>query len=156
MDTIMTGSDSAVIKSGSAASAYKIEGSALSKLTKASEKGGVILITDVVIEDSDIALPVVATDDKRVLFKFGKDFGTVIITGRVYLGAKDCKSKTLLRTVQDAFDASRLSKASAPTKVSIAEAKAFPMYPTKLRFADTDPVTNSVGFTIYGILVPEK
>lgn len=152
---ITTSFDSAVISSSQKkTSAYEIRGSALEQLTNYSNKGSAIIINDVTTIDKDIALPVVATDNVRVLFKFGQDFGTVVINGRAYLGAKDCGDQQLIGVIQKAFDQSRLAKVNTPTKVSIAGSKAYPVYPVELKISETQAVTNSVGFSIVCILAP--
>lgn len=152
---VMTDQDCAVLwKEQGSGRAYKIEGSSLSKLTSGSSQGSLILITDVVIEDVDIALPVVAADDVRVLFKFGKDFGSLTIVGRIFSGNAACGSH-LIKDVEDAFNSARLAKTTNPTKVSIAGGKSYASYPIKLRFSDTQAATNSVGFSIQCIIAPD-
>ena len=154
---IFTSSDAAVVTNGRGrSSAYKITGSALSQLTSYSAQGALIMINDVTIKDNDIALPVVATDDVRVLFRFGQDFGSLVISGRAYLGAKSCGDMTLLNVIQSAFDGARLSATEKPTQVSVAGSRAYPVYPVALQFSDTQAVTNSVGFSIQCIIAPSK
>lgn len=154
---IFTSSDSAVVTNGrSRSSAYKISGSSLSQLTYYSAKGALIMINDVMVKDNDIALPVVATDDVRVLFKFGQDFGSLVISGRAYLGSKSCGDMRLLNIIQSAFDRARLSATENPTQVSVAGSRAYPVYPVSLQFSDTQAITNSVGFSIQCIIAPSK
>lgn len=152
---IMTSSDSAVItNAGARSTAFKIRGSALSVLTSYTANGAAIIIDDISLEDKDIALPVVATDNVRVLFRFGQDFGTVVISGRAYLGAPACGNKRILGVIQSAFDSARLSKSKKPTKVSVAGSKAYPVYPVSMKISNTQAATNSVGFSIICLLAP--
>lgn len=155
---IFAGSDCAVYSlKPDKSSAYKIEGSALSILTETLGDGTLVQIADVQVDDQDIALPVVATDNVRVLFKFGRDFGSVNIIGRIYRGALSgsCANYDVVMRIKDAFDEARLSATSNPTIVSVAGANGYPVYPIHFKLSDAQGETNSIGFVIGCILAPD-
>lgn len=140
-------------------SAYKIQGGSLGRVL--TQQGvtnkGVILIDGIVIKDSDITLPVVAVDDYRVLFRFGKNFGSVQIAGTIYLGPTDCgngRNSKLVRQVSNAFEQDRVSKKGKPIKVSVASGEAYPCYPVDLTFSQVDADKNSIKYNIECILAP--
>lgn len=157
--SVFTATDAAVFSDaggGTSKKAYDIRGPLEAIMGVGTSRGTLLVISDVVIEDKDIALPVVAVDDKRVLFKFGKDFGALVIDGRLYMGNQVCGDSSSLQKLQDAFEAARLTKADEPSKVSIAWSHAYPVYPVALKFSGTDPKTNSIGFAIQCIIAPVK
>lgn len=87
---------------------------------------GLVLVGDVSISDSDIALPVVATDNFRALYRFGKDFGKAVISGTVFMGATSgCSgggSKALAQLIKG-YESARLSAKKKPAKLSTSGAR---------------------------------
>lgn len=158
----LTGHGLVVSTSNSRSSAYKLEdaGSLGTAISGSVSDGSVVLIDDVSVNDKDIALPVVATDDFRALYRFGRDFGTLTISGVVYLGPTDCKggkgsgTDTLLKSIVSGYDEVRLSARKTPMKVSIAADQAYPCYPVQLTIEHPDAEYNSIRFQIGCILAP--
>lgn len=148
------------IQLGRAGGAYEFESSELGSLIqeKGQPRKGVILIDNVTIEDQDEYAAVTAIDDYRLIFKFGKGFGQVTINATIYLPSTGCRGKSeLVKKVQDAFDADRLSgDSNKPCKISIAGGAAYPFYPVKLNFIQADASNSTIKFAVAGVLAPVK
>lgn len=146
------------IGEGSRSSAYKLQnaGGLEGLFNKADSKNGIALITNVDIQDKDIALTVVCTDDFRALYSFGRDFGRASVHGTAFFGGKGTEgcdsSDAILKELVDGFQSVRLSKRQEPCKLSIAGAGAWKMYPVSLELKDANGELNSLNFTIDSII----
>lgn len=138
------------LSNGSRSSTFKLSGGALSGVFSAGVSGGSIaLIGGVDFIDKDIAITVTCTDDYRLLYSFGKDFGSCTIAGTVFLGSKACGGgSSALGKLVGAFNSDRLSNKKSPLQLSIAGAKAYPVYVIQLELKNVDTKMNSVDFAI--------
>lgn len=111
-------------------------------------------ITDIDFEDSDVILPIVALDDKRVLYSFGKNFGKATISGLIYLF--NCRAGSLIaQRLYEAFNKVRSSAKSTPSNLSIVGGiSGIKVYPISLRFANADAKNQSIGFSISCVVAP--
>lgn len=159
MTTFLQGAGLVLTTKRNRSSAYKIkDAEALSSiLQQGPSNGSVALVTNIDIQDQDLPLPIVGTDDYRVLFQFGRDFGMLTIVLTVFMGAVDgpCKSKgKILSQINQAFEQIRLSSRQKPISVSIADGKAYKCYPVKLMEGQVDAEHNSIQVQINCILAP--
>lgn len=146
------------IGEGARSSAYQLKnaGGLENLFNKADSKNGIALITNVDVQDKDIALTVVCTDDFRALYSFGRDFGRASIHGTAFFGGKgtgSCdSSEAVLKELVDGFQSVRLSKKQDPCELSIANAGAWKLYPVALELKDANGAMNSLNFTIDAII----
>ena len=154
----LTGAGLVVSRKETRSSAYSIQGSLGEVLTSLGvQSGSVLLLNDVAITDQDLLAEVPAVDGYRIIFRFGKGFGTVSIRGTIYLGPVDCKGKgksSIVAKLDDAFEKARISNKDTPEMVSIAGGQAYPFYPIKLEKGNANAVFNAITFTITGIIAP--
>lgn len=110
-------------------------------------------ITDVDVADKDITLPVVALDDKRVLYSFGKNFGEAHVMGIIFIFG--CNRVTdALAGMQNAFNAYRVSSALSPINLSIIGSGGYRVYPVQLKFSNAESKRQFIMFTVSCILAP--
>ena len=82
-------------------------------------KNNPMYITDVTVSDFDITGKVVCLNDKRVLYEFGKGFGSVTVSGEILLGLKDFgKKKGKVKPIIQWFNEKRVSKQTKPLTIS--------------------------------------
>lgn len=113
-----------------------------------------VLIQQVEYEDSDVLLPVVAVDDKRVLYGFGKDFGKLYITGILCLYAGEGR-KQIIATLQKAFDKARATKNGKPITVSHGPSGlTIKFYAAGIKLFNANPNANHISFGITGLVAP--
>lgn len=120
---------------------------------------GLILVGDVSISDSDISLPVVATDNFRALYRFGKDFGKAVISGTAFLGATSgCSGggSQVLSKLVSGFESARLSTKKSPAKLSVVGGKAYPLYFVGFELSGVKADQNSIDFKLIAIIAAEK
>ena len=110
------------------------------------------LIRDILIDDRDIVAKVACLDDMKVIYSFGKDFGSVTIMGECLLGS-DCKSYTSDGDVADYFEENRISNKLEAIAFSIAGARAYDFYLTGLQFLNYDPEYNILPFILTGAMI---
>lgn len=140
-----------------ATSLYSITG--LDELIcKLYENQSLMIIDSIDISKQDAVLPKDALNDKHALYVYGTTFSQVAIKGTLYLGnsAKDrVVGKSIVQKLQEWFNSNRVS-AQNKTVVQISIAQGFKgnAYIMKLRFGDTDPKVNAMGFSIEGVLEP--
>lgn len=146
----LTGAGCVVRVKGSGTSgAYKISG------WKTGQIGnGLITIDNIQPTENDIATPVVAVDDHRALYKFGKNFGQIQVNGTIYLGRADNTSNNVIGAVKGAFDSLRLSSKSSPVNVSITSGYKCKAYFTGLSFGQADPNYNKLTYVLTGLIAP--
>lgn len=138
-------------RSGSA-SAYKIDG-----WCNGAGSGYLITVDDVNITDKDLVLPVTAVDDKRVFYRFGKNFGQIQVIGTVYCG---CAGRSYINSalgkVQQAFESIRVSKSGRPKNVSVSSGFKCKAYFTDLTLGQVDAEHNSIKYVLSGYVVPKS
>lgn len=137
------------VKGSSSGAAYKIAGWPTGQVSN-----GLITIDDIKPSEQDIATPIVAVDDHRALYKFGKNFGQINVSGSIYLGPAKGASNAVLKAVKGAFDSLRLSSKSSPVNVSITSGYKCKAYFTGLAFGGADPNINKVGYILTGLIAP--
>lgn len=144
------------VKGKGAAGAYKIDGWNIGQMGS-----GLITIDDIQPVEQDIATPVVAVDDHRALYKFGKNFGTIQVHGTIYMGStekseKSEKSENIIQKVTKAFDELRLSSKSEPVNVSIAKGYKCKAYFTQMTFGQADANFNKIEYMLSGLIAPQS
>lgn len=146
---LLTGAGCVVkVKGNGSAGAYKIQGWPTGKIGT-----GLITIDDITPEEQDIATPIVAVDNHRALYKFGKNFGTIKVKGTVYLGSNKSRSSVVQR-VSKAFKSLRLSSKSKPVNVSITSGYKCKAYFTNFAFGEADPNHNKITYILTGVVAP--
>lgn len=131
--------------------AYKINGWPVGQIGK-----GLITIDDIQVTERDIATPIVAVDDHRALYKFGKNFGEITVRGTIYLGSASNKSNGVVQRVTKAFKSLRLSSKSTPVNVSITSGYKCKAYFTQFTFGEADPNFNKVSYIMGGLVAPNS
>lgn len=140
-----------------ATSLYSITG--LDELIcKLYDNQSLMIIDSIDISKQDAVLPKDALNDKHALYVYGTTFSQVAIKGTLYLGnsAKDrVVGKSIVQKLQEWFNSNRVSAQNKTTvQISIAQGFKGNAYIMKLRFGDTDPKVNAMGFSIEGVLEP--
>lgn len=138
------------VKGKGSAGAYKIDGWETGKIGT-----GLITIDDIQPVEQDIATPIVAVDDHRALYKFGKNFGTIQVHGTIYMGSVE-KSENIIQKVTKAFDTLRLSSKSEPVNVSIAKGYKCKAYFTQMAFGQADANVNKIAYMLSGLIAPQN
>lgn len=135
---------------------------------RGSAKGGqgLITLTDIMPDDKDVVVPIVAVDDFRVLYTFGKDFGGMQIQGVIYLGCSAKKgfqseAGSLVAEVKDAFDNNlRVSTIKKPVDVSMASGGGsgakWKVAFTNIRFMQANPQHQTIPYVLSGLIIPPK
>jgi hypothetical protein len=137
------------VKGKGSSGAYKIQGWPTGQVGT-----GLITIDDILPEETDIATPVVAVDDHRALYKFGRNFGSITVRGTIYLGA-NTKPSSAVQSVSKAFESLRLSSESKPVNVSITSGYKCKAYFTQFAFGQADPDKNKIAYAMLGTITPK-
>lgn len=138
---------------GSGEHSFKIEGWETGQL-----KSGLIVIDSIEPTEREIAVPVVCVDNFRVLYRFGKNFGALTVTGKVYLGssAKGKAASTAMKTLKSSFEKIRLSSTKKPKKVSATDGFTCKAYFVELKLGAANAEFHYIEYTLQGIIAPEK
>lgn len=131
------------------AGAYEIQGWPVGQTGN-----GLITIDDIQTTEQDIATPIVAVDDHRALYKFGKNFGSITVSGTIYLGSVKDKPETIIQKVTSAFNQLRLSSKSEPVDVSISSGYKCKVYFTQLGFGQANAEFNKISYKLVGLIAP--
>ena len=129
-------------------------------ICKLSEDQSLMIIDSIDISKQDAVLPKDALNDKHALYVYGTTFSQVAIKGTLYLGnsAKDrVVGQGIVQKLQTWFEENRVSaqgKNKQLVQISIASGFKGNAYIMKLRFGDTDPKVNAMGFAIEGVIEP--
>lgn len=139
------------VKGNNLSGAFKIQG-----WPTGQRDTGLVTIDDITPEEHDIATPVVAVDNHRALYKFGRNFGTINVKGTIYLGAsrKGGSHNSIIQSVTRAFDSLRLASKSSPVNVSITSGYKCKAYFTQFAFGQADPSLNKITYVMTGIITP--
>lgn len=114
-----------------------------------------VLIQDVTTKRSDVVVPVVGVDDKRVLYTFGKNFGQISVKGIIFVGATDQKPAEYAAKLRQNFDKASVSARQEPCTVSgPGLGKNTKVYWTGLEFPASDADRNIMSFVLTGIIAP--
>jgi hypothetical protein len=112
-----------------------------------------ILFTDSNIEDRDAFSSVATLTGDQILYVFGKEVGNVVVSGEILMGALDklsaVQSSRAFSELVNWFQTNRVSKKKGPVKLSVAGAKAYPVYIVGLTIGGVDPELNTARFSIY-------
>lgn len=140
------------VKGSSSNAAYKIDGWPTGLMGHS-----LITIDSINPVEQDIAHPVVAVDNHRALYKFGKNFGQITVRGTVYLGpSRGAAGADVLGQVSNAFDKLRLASKGKPVNVSITSGYKCKAYFTSMGFGEADPNVNKVAYVLNGIVTPNS
>lgn len=114
-----------------------------------------IIIHNVTVKYSDTVIPVVGTDDARVLYTFGKNFGQISVTGTIFIGATDKKPAEYSSKLRQKFNKSSVSARQKPCTVSgPGLGKNTKAYWISLDFPTSDADKNTMQFVLNGIIAP--
>ena len=116
---------------------------------------GIILIQNIVFNDNDLNTPIVALNDKRMLYSFGKNFGHVQVQGTIY--NSKCQGSpdfTSLKNMYDTFCKERVSESLGTMMLSVASGFKCDLFLTDFALNNANPATQSIGFSLQGIVVP--
>lgn len=140
-------------------SLYSIEG--LQNGTLQNDE--LLLIDSIDISSEDAALAKDALNDTHAVYVYGTTFSKVIVKGTIYMGSASKNttsggsfSSAMVKSLTEWFSTNRLSKKKAAVNVSMAQGFKGKVYFLKLRFGDTNPKINAVGFALEGIMEPKK
>lgn len=125
----------------------------LSGITNALPNDPPAFVTNVDFTDKDVTLPIVALDDKRVIYSFGKGFGEAHISGIIFIFGCDSVTSAVSQ-LSHAFNSNRISKKLSPCNLSIIGMSGTKVYPVALKFHDADTKVQSLMFTISCIVAP--
>ncbi len=109
---------------------------------------GAVLINGVSSNDDDVVLPVITLENKRVLYSFGANFGSISVSGIILLGQAGSLGGGL-QTVTAYFDANRVSNSKRAITVT-GPSKAWRMFLTGLAVQPADPISHMMPFTLIG------
>lgn len=124
---------------------YRLDG-----ITDQKGDGSAILVTGIDMRDSDVVAPVLTTEDLRILYVFGKSFGSVVVHGEILLGSADSTPGKLSK-IQSWFQQKRVAVSKKPVQLSIAS-KAYNVYVKDLILGAADNEFNIQSFGIEGII----
>ena len=122
---------------------------------KARDGPGCVMIQDIEYEESDVYLPIIAVNDKRVIYKFGKSFGKFTVKCVAYV--MNCKAKLYvkLNRLQEAFEKVRIASKDKPLNISACGLKC-KVYYTHMNLGRVDPRHNSIEFTLTCLVAPKS
>lgn len=116
---------------------------------------GIILYQDIRFSDGDITLPIVALGNKRLMYTFGKNFGTVSITGTIYNATgKDSVKLDSLSKVYEEFMKARVSEGLVAVNLSLSSGFKCKVFITSFSLAGANPNNQSISFTLEGTVCP--
>lgn len=124
-----------------------------------------LLIDSIDISSEDAALAKDALNDTHALYVYGTTFSKVTVKGTIYMGSASNVSGTngsagfsssMVKSLTDWFSKNRLSVKKDAVSVSMAKGFKGKVYFLKLRFGDTNPKINAVGFALEGLMAPTK
>ena len=136
-------------------SGIKLEGlsSALKKFRK-PKAPNIVILEDIAFVDQDVTLPVVALDDKRVFYTFGKNFGMLTLTGSIFYGCGNSPKFPAIKAVQDAFEQMRVSSSKKPKKLSVVGGFSCKVYVQQLEIVQAVPAYQTIKFRLSCTVVP--
>jgi hypothetical protein len=111
-----------------------------------------ILLTDCMPTKKDLVLPVTTLTNKKVLYTFGTDFGSITFNGLILLGPVASPTDGISK-VNEWFEENRIGnkKTSAPISISFVGKGAAKAYIVGLTFGKSEPNINAIPFSITAI-----
>ena len=113
-----------------------------------------ILLDGVDLADQDIVYPVVTVENFKVIYVFGKDYGSANIRGTCLLGSSNASGGSFSRVVQY-FEENRISNSKKPIQVSVGQ-KAYNVYLVGLVIGQPDPTFNILPFSFIGTIANQQ
>lgn len=120
-----------------------------------------VLIQNIEYEDNDVVLPIVAVDDARVLYGFGKDFGKLFITGLLCIPTSEVSDENgrkqttnLIDELNTAFNKTRSTATAKPVNISGAMGFKTKAYIIGMKLHSANPQSNTIQFTLTGLVAP--
>lgn len=131
-------------------------------ICKLYQDQSLMIIDSIDISKQDAVLPKDALNDKHALYVYGTTFSQVAIKGTLYLGnsaENRVVGQGIVQKLQTWFEENRVSAQAKNddkqlVQISIASGFKGNAYIMKLRFGDTDPKVNAMGFAIEGVIEP--
>lgn len=114
----------------------------------------VIVIQNISYVEQDVYLPVLAVDDHRVLYRFGRNFGQFSFQCVAYIMNCDPKIEILLNDIKNAFEDIRLASVDTPENINACGLQC-KVYWHKLEMGSVDNRAHSITFTITAIVAPK-
>jgi hypothetical protein len=111
-----------------------------------------ILITGVTPVKRDLILPVTTLTNKKILYTFGTDFGTIAISGIVMLGVAGSPTDGMVE-VNDWYESKRVGNktSGAPVNISFLGKGGMKGYIIGLTIGQADPNINAIPFSITAV-----
>ncbi len=108
-----------------------------------------ILLTEAIINKKDLVLPVTTLSNKKVLYTFGEDFGTISLNGIIFLG-KVGGDNAGISAVLDWYGENSVGNKTSPTasKLSLPGKKALSIYVVGITLNQPNHQNNYIPFTI--------
>jgi hypothetical protein len=114
-----------------------------------------IIIQNAAVKYSDTVIPVVGTDDVRVLYTFGKNFGQISVTGLIFMGATDKEPAEYASKLLQKFNETSVSAQQTPSTVSgPGLGQNTKVYWISLDLPTADADKNTIQFALNGIIAP--
>ena len=111
-----------------------------------------ILLTGFTPTKKDLVLPVTTLSNKKILYTFGTDFGTIAISGVILLGPVGQPTGGI-EEVNGWFESNRVGNKSSgsPSDISFIGQGAMKAYVIGLTYGQGDPNINAIPFSITAI-----
>lgn len=139
-----------VIKNGSGASAVRVSGI---NILGQHSNDKVILMDGIQYSESDVVLPIVALDDKRVLYSFGKNFGEFVLQGTIYILKCSGGITSAVKDLKDQFDGNRVAQKLTPCNLSALNLSA-KIYITGLAYSNVNVQNQTISFGLNCLVAP--
>ena len=116
-------------------------------------------VTSIQVNDFDVTGKIICLNDKRVIYEFGRGFGTITIQAEVLLGNTAVSPMTgNIGSVIDHFNEKRISENPKPLRVSAgsgtsASTADFKFYLTQFNIGPINAETGVVGIQLMGDLI---
>lgn len=108
-----------------------------------------ILLTEAIVNRKDLVLPVTTLSNKKILYTFGEDFGTINLNGIIFLGKVGDSTAGITR-VLDWYEANSVGNKTSPsaTQLSLPGKKALSIYVVGITLNQPNHQNNFIPFTI--------
>jgi hypothetical protein len=114
-----------------------------------------MFITSVDVTDFDVTGKIICLNDKRILYEFGKGFGTIQIRGEILAGHPGMQQQTgKISGIIDFFNEKRVSKNPQPLTIKAQRfGGTYKFYLTSFSSGQWNPELGICNFTMTGDLV---
>lgn len=123
---------------------------------KGHDTDNIVILDDIQYTDGDVILPVVALDDHRIMYTFGKNFGEAYIMGTIYNGCRENPKFTAINKLDGVFQGARISTSKSPVNLSVAGGWKAKVYIISLDIMQANPMNQSIKFRVSCKVVPIK